>query len=180
MGPIFGNPVKMGLIIASKDMVAADAVGGRIIGYEPKDVPITVCAAARGFGEMDLGKIEVRGIPIAEVERRFMRSSETRIEGTPPFELLFDEGTCTGCRNTVIGAIMDMKTQNLESYLKDKCIVCGPIGVSKIPNLPKEQVILVGICTKSLSERGIFVQGCPPNNIYMIRAVAGEDVKNRY
>jgi uncharacterized protein (DUF362 family) len=68
MGPIFGTPVPMGLILASRDYVAADAVGGKIMGYDPKDVMITVRAAARGIGEMDLDNIEVRGdVSIADV-----------------------------------------------------------------------------------------------------------------
>ncbi|GHV34194.1 hypothetical protein FACS1894187_04260 [Synergistales bacterium] len=181
IGPIFGTPVHMGLIVASKDLVAADAVGGRIMGYDPKDVPITVRAAARGLGEMDLSKIEIRGVPIAEVERRFVRASETKIEGLPPFDLLFDEGACTGCRNTVISAIMDMKNQNLESRLENKCVVCGPLDESKLPkDMPKEKIVLVGICTKHLEERGVFVPGCPPNNIYVVRGVVGEEVANRY
>jgi uncharacterized protein (DUF362 family) len=181
LGPIFGTPVHMGLIIASKDLVAADAVGGRIMGYDPKDVPITVRAAARGLGEMDLSRIEIRGVPVAEVERRFVRASETKIEGLPPFELLMDEGACTGCRNTVISAIMDMKAQNLESRLENKCIVCGPLDESKLRgDVPKERVVLVGICTKHLEQRGTFVPGCPPNNIYVVRGVAGEEIANRY
>ena len=180
-GPIFGSPVKMGLIIASKDLVAADAVAGRIIGYDPKEVPITVRAAARGLGEMDLGKIEIKGVPIKDVEKRFVRACETKIEGLPPFELLLDEGACTGCRNTVLSAIMDMKSQNLEGSLKGKCIICGPMDESRIPcHIPKENVILVGICTKHLEERGTFVQGCPPNNIYVVQGIVGGEVKNRY
>ena len=181
LGPIFGSPVKMGLIIASKDLVAADAVGGRIVGYDPKDVPITVRATARGLGEMDLGKIEIKGVPIKDVERRFVRASETKIEGVPPFELLLDEGACTGCRNTVLSAIMDMKSQKLEDSLKGKYIICGPMDESRIPrDIPKENVVLVGICTKHLEERGTFVQGCPPNNVYVVRGIVGEEVENRY
>ncbi|MDR1730630.1 MAG: DUF362 domain-containing protein [Synergistaceae bacterium] len=181
LGPIFGTPVPMGLIVASKDMVAADAVGGRIMGYDPKDVPITVRAAARGLGEMDLSKIEIRGVPVSQVERRFLRASETKIEGLPPFDLLMDEGACTGCRNTVISAIMDMKSQNLESNLKGKCIVCGPLDESKLPpDVPKDRVVLVGICTRQLEKRGTFVPGCPPNNVYVVRGVVGEEVANRY
>ncbi|MDR1831940.1 MAG: DUF362 domain-containing protein [Fusobacteriaceae bacterium] len=181
LGPIFGNPVPMGLIIASTDIVAADAVGGKIVGYEPRDVPITVSANARGLGEMDLSKIEIRGVPIADVARRFVRACETKIEGLPPFELLFDEGTCTGCRNTVVSVLMDLKTQNLESCLKDKCIVCGPLKAERIPaGLAKEQLIVVGICAKALAEKGVFVPGCPPNNSYVVEAVVGKEIGARY
>jgi len=181
LGPIFGNPVPMGLIIASTDIVAADAVGGKIVGYEPREVPITVSANARGLGEMDLSKIEIRGVPIADVARRFVRACETKIEGLPPFELLFDEGTCTGCRNTVVSVLMDLKTQNLESRLKDKCIVCGPLKAERIPaGLAKEQLIVVGICAKALAEKGVFVPGCPPNNSYVVEAVVGKEIGARY
>ncbi|MDR1835124.1 MAG: DUF362 domain-containing protein, partial [Fusobacteriaceae bacterium] len=181
LGPIFGTPVPMDLIVASKDIVAADAVGGKIIGYDPKDVPITVAAAARGLGEMDLEKIEIRGVSVESVARRFVRASETKIEGTPPFTLLFDEGTCTGCRNTVVSAIMDMKNQGLLSKLENKCIVCGPLEESKLPaGVTKDRLVLVGVCTKHLKEKGSFVQGCPPNNVYVVQAVVGEEVEKRY
>ncbi|MDO9508468.1 MAG: DUF362 domain-containing protein [Thermovirgaceae bacterium] len=179
MGPIFGTPVPMGLILASKDLVAADAVGGRIMGYEPKDVMITVRAAFRGIGEMDLEKIEVRGdATISEVERRFKRSSETIMEGVPPFELMMDEGACTGCRNTVISAIMDLKDQSLEGNLEGKYVIAGPLNENLLPpGAEKENTILVGICTKHLENRGTYVQGCPPNNIFVVRAVVGEGQK---
>ncbi len=184
MGPIFGTPVPMGLILASKDLVAADSVGGRIMGYDPRDVMITVRAAARGIGEMDLEKIKVRGdATIAEVERRFKRSSETILEGVPPFELMLDKGACTGCRNTVISAIMDLKSQELQGSLEGKYVVAGPLDEKLLPpGAEKENTILVGICTKHLADRGTYVQGCPPNNIFVVRAVVGEGqkVERRY
>jgi uncharacterized protein (DUF362 family) len=179
MGPIFGTPVPMGLILASKDLVAADAVGGKIMGYDPKDVMITVRAAARGIGEMDLDKIEVCGdVTVAEVERRFKRSSETMLEGVPPFELMLDEGACTGCRNTVISAIMDLKSQGLEGSLQGKYVVAGPLDEKLLPpGADRDNTILVGICTKHLEGRGTYVQGCPPNNIFIVRSVVGEGQK---
>ena len=71
--PIYGKPVEMDLIMASRDLVAADAVCGRIIGYEPSEVMITVKAAERGFGKM---KAEVVGESIESVHRRFLRAVE--------------------------------------------------------------------------------------------------------
>ena len=179
MGPIFGTPVPMGLVLASRDYVAADAVGGKIMGYDPQDVMITVRAAARGIGEMDLDRIEVRGdVSIADVERRFKRASETVIEGVPPFKLMLDEGACTGCRNTVISAIMDLKSQGLEGCLEGKYVVAGPLDEKLIPPCAeKDKTVLVGICAKHLEGRGTYVQGCPPNNIFIVRAIVGEGQK---
>jgi uncharacterized protein (DUF362 family) len=49
LGPIFGHPVEMNLIIAGKDLVAVDSICGQIMGYEPEEVLITKFAAERGL-----------------------------------------------------------------------------------------------------------------------------------
>lgn len=175
MGPIFGTPKRMDLVLASKDLVAADAVAGKIMGYDPSEVMITSRAAARGVGEMDLGRIRIVGdAPIDEVAQRFKRSSETRLEGLPPFEILFDEEACTGCRNTVISALLDMKKHGIESALEGKVIVAGPLKEGALPKgATKENTVLVGMCTRRLGDRGTCVQGCPPLNNPIIEALTG-------
>ncbi len=176
MGPIFGTPKRMDLILASKDLVAADAVAGKIMGYDPVEVMITARAAARGVGKMDLGRIHIVGdARIDEVAQRFKRSSETSLEGLPPFELLFDEGACTGCRNSVISALLDMKKHGTERALEGKVIVAGPLKEKALPaDATKENTVLVGICTRHLRDRGTYVQGCPPLNPPIIGAVTGD------
>jgi hypothetical protein len=184
MGPIFGTPKRMDLILASKDLVAADAVAGKIMGYDPAEVMITARAAARGVGEMDLERIHIVGdAGIDEVAQRFKRSSETSLEGLPPFELVFDEGACTGCRNTVISALLDMKKHGIESALEGKIIVAGPLQEEDLPQgATKENTVLVGICTRHLRDRGAYVQGCPPLNNPIIEGITGDGVsgKSRY
>jgi len=46
-------------VIASSDVVAADAFATTLFGLKPADIPVTVAAYRRGLGEMDLGKIRV-------------------------------------------------------------------------------------------------------------------------
>jgi uncharacterized protein (DUF362 family) len=46
-------------VIASTDIVAVDAYATTLFGIAPKDISITVTAAKRGLGEMDLGKVKV-------------------------------------------------------------------------------------------------------------------------
>jgi len=184
MGPIFGTPKRMDLILASKDLVAADAVAGKIMGYDPSEVMITVRAAARGVGEMDLERIRIVGdARIDEVAQRFKRSSETSLEGLPPFELLFDEGACTGCRNSVISALLDMKKHGTERALEGKVIVAGPLKEEDLPQgATKGNTVLVGICTRHLRDRGAYVQGCPPLNNPIIEGITcdGVSAKSRY
>jgi uncharacterized protein (DUF362 family) len=46
-------------IVASRDIVAADAYATTLFGMRPADIPTTVAAARRGLGEMDLRRIQV-------------------------------------------------------------------------------------------------------------------------
>lgn len=45
-------------ILASPDVVAADAVATTLFGLKPADIPATRAAAAMGLGEMDLARIQ--------------------------------------------------------------------------------------------------------------------------
>jgi len=70
-GPVscLGAPVGSNLMISSWDIVAADSVGTRVMGYDPKTIDHIVGAAKRGVGHLD--DIEVRGEAIEKVRRRF-------------------------------------------------------------------------------------------------------------
>ena len=46
-------------VIASTDIVAADAVATGLFGLKPQDVPITVAAYKRGLGEMNVDKMKI-------------------------------------------------------------------------------------------------------------------------
>jgi uncharacterized protein (DUF362 family) len=46
-------------VIASTDVVAADAYATTLFGLRPEDIAVTVAAFKRGIGEMDLKKIRI-------------------------------------------------------------------------------------------------------------------------
>ena len=46
-------------VIASTDVVAADAFATTLFGLKPEDIPVTVAAHRRGLGEMDLKKVRI-------------------------------------------------------------------------------------------------------------------------
>jgi len=71
-GPVNGSPVKMDLIIASKDVVAADATASRIIGIDPHNVAHIRRANSKGLGNMD--NINVIGEKIETVMKPFKRA----------------------------------------------------------------------------------------------------------
>jgi len=74
-GPMNGDPVKMDLIIAGTDPVATDMVTANVMGFEPHEVPTFSWANTAGMGPTGLDGIEVRGEPIAAVQRRFVRAT---------------------------------------------------------------------------------------------------------
>ncbi len=66
-GPGSGNPRRLGIIIASKDTVALDAVATKIIGLDPASILTTQYSRDRGLGVGNLQNIEVVGEKIEDV-----------------------------------------------------------------------------------------------------------------
>jgi uncharacterized protein (DUF362 family)/Pyruvate/2-oxoacid:ferredoxin oxidoreductase delta subunit len=65
-GPATGDLKDVGLLLASRDGVALDAVANAIMGYKKDEVPTTRIAGERGLGENDLQKIQIKGASLAE------------------------------------------------------------------------------------------------------------------
>lgn len=180
LGPIFGRPVEMNLIIAGKDLVAVDSICGQIMGYEPEEVLITKFAAERGLGVMDKEMIELPGEPLENVKRRFMRSAEDDPVEVDGFSLLFGGITCTGCRNTVMSALVDMRNASQLKYLPGVTVVTGDPDIPKA--IPRDGIVSVGQCVPKGKRGKRFVRGCPPNNAYVVEAIIGgrEKVRRMY
>ncbi len=66
-----GDPVKMDLIIAGKDMVAVDTVGSAVMGIDPSEVKYLRLAAEAGLGVSDLNEIDILGEDIEDVRQEF-------------------------------------------------------------------------------------------------------------
>jgi len=70
-GPTSGDPVHLGLGIASIDALAADRVACEIMGVDFHDVGYLHYCAEQGVGEADLNKIEVLGERLSDCIRPF-------------------------------------------------------------------------------------------------------------
>jgi len=173
MGPLLGLPVAMGLVLAGRDLVAVDAIAGRIMGFAPAEVPITVTAANRGLGTMDEAEIEVTGEPVASVARRFVRAEEDYRINAEGIGIVHSEGTCTGCRNGLLSSLFDMREDGSLSKARGLTIVAGPTPLPL--GIPQEYLIGIGSCAlPEAKELPSFVKGCPPNNVDIIRALTAE------
>jgi uncharacterized protein (DUF362 family) len=180
LGPMWGLPVEMDLIIASRDLVAADAVASAIMGFEPREILTTRYAEARGLGTADMSRIHVVGEPIQGVQRRFLRMIEDARLRMDGFDLVHAHGTCTGCRNGVMSSLFDLKNQGLLDHVKGLTILTGdgepPHGVSE------DNLLVVGVCCRrDLRQSKRYVKGCPPNNIDIVQAIMrGRNMKSPY
>ncbi len=171
LGPIFGKPVEMNLILAGKDLVAVDSTCARLIGYEPGETLLTVNAAARGLGIMDPDQIEIRGEPLEGVQRRFLRAIEDEPVAVEDFHMIHGQVTCTGCRNTVMSALNDMRNADQLMYLPGITVVTGDAELPE--GVARENIVTVGKCVPKENRTELHVNGCPPNNALVVKAVIG-------
>jgi uncharacterized protein (DUF362 family) len=72
------KPVNLGLIVAGRDIVAVDTVCCRIMGINPARVRHLVLAAKAKKGTMDLERIDVLGMQLAEARELFLNASRSR------------------------------------------------------------------------------------------------------
>jgi len=180
LGPIFGRPVEMDLILAGRDMVAVESVIAQIAEFEPEDLPIPRIGAEKGLGNLNPDNIEVVGEKIENLKRRFMRSVEDDPVDVEGFSLLMGGITCTGCRNTVLSALADMRNSDQLMYLPGITVVTGDPEIPE--GTPEESIVKVGKCISKEKRGDRFVPGCPPSNAFVVDAIIGgrEKVKRRY
>ncbi|MFQ5996391.1 MAG: DUF362 domain-containing protein [Dehalococcoidales bacterium] len=181
LGPMFGLPVEMDLIIAGKDPVAVDAVTSVIMGFEPRESGCVDAAHKMKIGTADLNEIEVVGESIAKVQRRFKRAEEAvfeMIKLPEGFQLLLDDKACSGCRICVLSSLVDLKEQGKLDKAAGLTIVAGKI--TEFPNVDREHLLLVGNCVAKFKQYAAFVPGCTPNNRDVVAGVLGEESKVMY
>jgi uncharacterized protein (DUF362 family) len=69
-GPIMGDPVRSGVVVVSRDLVAADVTGASLMGTNPEKVPYLM-EAGRFLGQARSELIEQRGEEPTRLAKRF-------------------------------------------------------------------------------------------------------------
>jgi uncharacterized protein (DUF362 family) len=157
MGPMLGTPANRGILISSRDTVAADTVAADVMGYDPSEIEYIRLAGEQGLGCNDLKKIRIEGLPLKQARSPFKRVifdfNAYRAEGI----YIQEAGACTGCRNTMV---------NLLTYLEDKEILKGyDIIFGQLAEPPEEserELVCIGACTRKYRDRGEWIPGCAP------------------
>jgi uncharacterized protein (DUF362 family) len=178
LGPMYGIPFELNLILAARNVVAGDAVAGSIMGFEPGELLVTKVAYERGLGEMNLDKIPILGAPLESVKRRFKRVEEDDRIIYPNVQIVHSEGTCTGCKVAIMSSLFDMKNKGILDQADGFTFTTGDVELPY--GVPQEKVVAVGICVPKEKRGERFSKGCPPNNVYTIEAVTGVESKDSY
>ncbi|MBN1402251.1 MAG: DUF362 domain-containing protein, partial [Anaerolineae bacterium] len=173
LGPVNGLPVEMNLLVAGRDLLAVDATCSRIMGFDPREVPLLVKAAARGLGTLDAGRIDVVGEPLAAVRRRFMRAEE---DPRAPLEgvRLITNGACLGCQNSLYAAFLQMELDGTRARADGLTFAAGQVTLPD--DVSPDELIAVGRCCPAWThELAGFVAGCPPRSQDIFRTVLARE-----
>lgn len=187
-GPGFdGRMHRSNLLIAAADVLAADLVGARVLGYEPGQVPHLVHAAKNRNRPCDLSEIETVGEKIEDVAA-FHEYSYTYSEaedGIMPVPMArqgikglyyhkFDLTMCTYCSNINGLVLTAIRSAWKGEPLDDVEVLTGKMMQ---PTPGHKSTILLGKCIYQANKdhpdirHMIPVKGCPPKPEEIVAAL---------
>lgn len=142
-------------ICGGPDPVAVDTVCEALMDWDNPgtNAPATVLAAAEGLGVNRMEQIELAGVPIARVKRKFRRQ-DTVLQGKFPNVKLVVGSACEpGCRVLVRMALDQVLTDGTLDKLKRPLYIFT--GVQFEENIKPEDgdVVVYGDCAKSVLAR---------------------------
>ncbi len=187
-----GRIVRTNLLIGSGDVLAADFVGAKILGYLPSDVPHLLHAAGNHDRKPDLSDIEVTGENIEDVSTHLQYDFPYNKEGTLPLPLemkgikgisyrKYDLSMCTYCSG-LNSVILTAIATAWKGEPWDSVEVLTGKNMAPLPDSKK--IILLGKCMCKLHKDNpnikdmIRVNGCPPQPGAIVKAFhkAGIDI----
>jgi len=153
MGPAYGQPKKMGLVVVSNSALACDRVASELMGFPPDQVP-----HLRRLSRRAIGKVLVDPVDYLKWRNPF-EPPPSKLSIRYPDVVVYDEGSCSACLSTLLVFLQNYYDQLDDYRLGDKRI---HIGIGKNLSDCPEGTVLIGNCTSDLKKKGSFVRGCPP------------------
>jgi uncharacterized protein (DUF362 family)/Pyruvate/2-oxoacid:ferredoxin oxidoreductase delta subunit len=143
-GPAQGTPFKTGILLGSSNPLALDITASTIAGYNPKDIPTSRIALARGLWLKSADEINYNGpvlnslirkdfkrIPVTPNTNVSLKFIKDRIQFLRKFERrpVFIHNNCTGCNECIMicpknAITMDRDIKNYVVLSDRKCIRC--------------------------------------------------------
>jgi hypothetical protein len=184
-GPGFDGRIRRSnVLVASSDILAADIVGAKVLGYDLSEVPHLVHAAQDRGRPSNLADVEVVGERIEDVARHHEYDFPYNEEGTLPRSMdkrgiagllyrKYDLTLCTYCSG-LTGVILTAIAYAWQGKPWDDVEVLT--GKVMKPSPGKKKTILIGKCMYQANkdhpdiQEMIAVKGCPPSPQAIVRA----------
>ena len=159
LGPAYGTPVNLGVIVSSFDAVAADVVSAEIMGIDPLTIEYIKLAGEQGLGCTDTSRIKTVGLTIQDVQYKFKTLKLDFNAYKEQGIIIHEAGACSGCHHFMEGLLTVHLKDNLD-LLKGYTIIFGQ--TVKIPEKIEGELLLFGSCTRHYRKEGVYIPGCPP------------------
>ena len=156
-GPSGGTPVELGVVLSSRDALAADLTAIRLMGMAADDVPhLNLMREQRNLA---LSDIRVFPADYLKWSRRFQLASEHDLHLSYPNPKVVDRGACSACHAAMV-QFFRYHHQEYENGPEATLVFGADAGPEDCRG---ERVVLVGNCTAKLRGEGrAFCKGCPP------------------
>jgi hypothetical protein len=76
-----------------------------------------------------------------------------------------------------MSVLVDLRETGQFDKAKGWTVIAGK--PDRIPDVPKEKLMLVGACTAKYRDLGVYVEGCMPNNRDIASVIVGEQQAQR-
>jgi uncharacterized protein (DUF362 family) len=142
-------------ICGGPDPVAVDTICEALMDWDDPgtNVPSTVLGASEGLGTNDMEEIELAGVPLGQVKRRFRRATTT-LQGVFPNVNLIMGSTCeAGCKAIVRMQLDQLKADGTLKKLKRPLYVFTGLQFEEKITEVDGDVIVVGDCAKSMLDK---------------------------
>ena len=158
LGPSAGTAKPLGVIVASADAYAADAVACRLMGRQADQIVHLREGARQGLGVIDLESIRVTPRDWEALTDPFQPAPSNLSIEFPGVRVL-DEASCSACQSTLL-LFLNRFGNELAEYFPDAPPIYTAIGKGheRVP----PGTLCVGNCTRRHRAKGIYVAGCPP------------------
>lgn len=176
-GPaVDGKMRRSNILVGSQDMLSADMVGAKILGYEPTQVPYIVYAAKRNNRALDLSDVRVAGEKIEDLASPHPYAFSYNEDNTLPIQMekmgikglsypKYDVTICTYC-SILTGAVLASIAFAWKGIPWDNVeVLTGKI----MKPTPGKKTILLGKCLCEANKnhpdikKMICIKTCPPS-----------------
>lgn len=192
-GPAFDGKIRRSnLLVASPDVLAADKVGAKLLGFDPTEVPYLVHAARERGRPLDLSDLELVGENVEELALSLQHAFAYNESGSLPITMdkmgikglaypKYDLSLCTYC-SILTGVTLTAVAYAWKGEPWDDVEVLT--GKVMKPTPGKKKTILIGKCLYEANKNHpdiknmITVKTCPPSPDAVVKALhqAGVEV----